>query len=416
MFNRRRIDIRKYLKLKYFFILSVSIFVVTVSLICISGMILANKIKNSTIVYSKNDVEYEINEENEVVEVFKEDSNTTSESVEENIDEDNQNVINNEIVNKTNNIKPNKLNFCLLGEIMMGGDVGKNINYSYASSFKNVYTITRSYDFTYANFSTNITNLETIEHPKSSYIVTKDIINALLALGLDSVSIASDHIIDFSPDVLKNTINTLESNNIFVAGRENTPVYFQKDDKRIAIVSTNTIINGTSTLYKKQGISIYDSDNLVKNIKEAKENSDVVIVDIHWGREFVYGVTDQMQQIAKLAADSGADLVIGSHAAGVYPIITYNDVPIIYSLGYFIGDSDLYVGKESFIFDITVSKENKIEEINMTPIYIRNKVEVLMYNEYDNVKCNSILNQYNTWHIENGLDSSIENGAIRIKF
>ena len=56
--------------------------------------------------------------------------------------------------------------------------------------------------------------------------------------------------------------------------------------------------------------------------------------------------------------DNGADLVIGSHAAGVYPIVTYKNVPIIYSLGYFIGDSDLYVGKESFIFDITVSKEN----------------------------------------------------------
>ena len=142
----------------------------------------------------------------------------------------------------------------------------------------------------------------------------------------------------------------------------------------------------------------------------------MVIVDIHWGREYVYGVTDSMRKMAMLAVDNGADLVIGSHAAGVYPIVTYKNVPIIYSLGYFIGDSDLYVGKESFIFDITVSKENKIEEITMTPTYIKNKEEVLLYSEYDSVKCNEILSQYNNWQIENGLNCSVEDSVLKIKF
>lgn len=388
--------------------LSVITFVISVSVLGISGMILANKIKNSTIIYASNEKEYEINENNEVVEVVKNNDNI-------NIQDENVNNVD-QISNIDTEFVSDKLSLCLLGEIMMGGQVGNNVSYSYASSFKKVYTMTRTADFTYANFSTNITNLESIENPKSSYIVTKDILSALTALGLDSVSIASDHIVDFPSDVIKNTISMLEGNDIFVAGREDTPVYFEKDDKRVAIVSTNSVINGTSTLYTKERISIYNADNLVKNIKEAKDNADVVIVDIHWGREYVYGLTDQMQQIAKLAIDNGADLVIGSHAAGVYPIISYKGVPIIYSLGYFIGDSDLYVGKESFIFDVTVSKENKIEEIAMTPIYIKDKKEVLLYNEYDSVKCNEVLNQYNTWHIENGLNSTIENEIIKIKF
>lgn len=380
------------------------IFVIAVSVIGISGAILANKIKNSTIVYGNNNKEYEINENNEVVEVFKEENSSNTFSNES------KNTVN------SNTAKSNKLNLCLLGEIMMGGEVGNNITDSYASSFKKVYSKTRIADFTYANFSTNITNLNTIENPKSNYIVTKGILSALNALGLDSVSIASDHIIDFPSDIIKNTISMLEENSIFVAGREDTPVYFQKDDKRVAIVSTNSVINGTSTLYTNEKISVYNSDNLVKNIKEAKDNADVVIVDVHWGKEYVYGVTDQMREIAMLAVDSGADLVIGSHAAGVYPIITYNDVPIIYSLGYFIGDSDLYVGKESFIFDVTISKENKIEEICMTPIYIKDKKDVLLYNEYDNEKCEEVLNQYNNWHLENGLNSTIENGVMKVKF
>lgn len=386
--------------------LSVVIFIISVSVIGISGTILANKIKNSTIVFSDKEKEFEINDNNEVIEVFKEESNT-------NINTENKNEFSNstEIIQKSDNI-----DICLLGEIMMGGEVSNNVNCSYASSFKKVYSKTRSADFTYANFSTNITNLEKVENPKSSYIVTKDILSALTALGIDSVSIASDHIIDFPSDIIKNTISMLEGNNIFIAGRENTPVYFQKYDKRVAIVSTNSVINGTSTLYTKEGISVYSNDNLIKNIKEAKNNADIVIVDVHWGKEYEYGVTEQMRQIAYLAVDNGADLVIGSHAAGVYPVITYKNVPIIYSLGYFIGDSDLYVGKESFIFDITISKENKIEEINMTPVYIKDKKEVLLYNEYDNVKCEEMLNQYNNWHTENGLNSVIEENVLKIKF
>lgn len=309
-----------------------------------------------------------------------------------------------------------KIDICLLGEIMMGGEVSSNVSYLYASAFKEVYSEIRKSDFTYANFSTNITTLTQIDNPKSKYIVTKDVLNALNALGVDSVSIASDHIVDFPSDIIKNTINILEENNIFVAGRKDVPVYFEKDDKRIAIVSTNAVINGTSSIYEKEGISIYNKENLEKNIKEAKDCADVVIVDVHWGKEYEYIVTEKMKEIAKVAVDSGADLIIGSHALGNYPITTYNGVPIIYSLGYFMGDSDLYLGKDSFIYNIQISKENKIEKITMKPIYINKKKEVLYYNNYNIEKSNEILNQYNTWNNENGLNSTIEANTITISF
>ena len=65
MFNRRRLDIRKYLKLKYFFVVSLIAFVCSLAVLGISGAILANKIKNSTIVYASDEKVYEINDNNE---------------------------------------------------------------------------------------------------------------------------------------------------------------------------------------------------------------------------------------------------------------------------------------------------------------------------------------------------------------
>lgn len=52
----------------------------------------------------------------------------------------------------------------------------------------------------------------------------------------------------------------------------------------------------------------------------------------------------------------------------------------------------------------------------MTPIYVKDKSEVVLYGEYDSEKAEEILNQYNNWQVENELNSSIVNGTIKIKF
>lgn len=390
-------------------ILTAIITVTFITFTVVTGLILENKVKNSTIVY-KADKEkkyiYEVNE------------NSNNENDEEVVEE---------VIGAISNVDEaeekeqpertyNNMSITLLGEIMMGGEVTNNLDYSYSKAFKSIYTLANASDFTYSNFSTNITNLEKIENAKSKYLVTKEVINGLNALGLDCVSIASDHITDFPSDIIKNTINTLEENDIFVAGRQNMPVYFEKDDKKVAIVSTNSVILGTSNTYTKNDISVYSKDNLIKNIKEAKQSADIVIADIHWGREYEYSVTSQMREIARVAIDAGADLVVGEHAAGVYPLEIYNGKPIIFSLGYLIGDSDLYVGKESFIFDINISKDKKIDTITMTPIYIKDKKEVVLYADYNEEKTNSLLEQYNNWHVQNGLNSIIKDNKIVISF
>lgn len=370
----------------------------------VGGMLLEKKVKNATVVYrgdkAPNTEQNEASKEENKGASQEEETIPTIGSVTENKKEK----------------QTDTMSLCLLGEIMMGGEVTEQSNDAYTSPFKNIYANTNTADFTYANFSTNIVNLDTIKNAKSKYLVTNKVVSGLSALGLDAVSIASDHMIDFDADILKNTITNLESNDIFVAGRQNTPVYFEKGDKKIAIVSTNAVILGTAKNYTKNDISIYEKDNLIKNIKEAKQSADIVIADIHWGKEYTYGVTEQMRQIASIAVDNGADMVIGSHAVGVYPMELYHGKPILYSLGYLIGDSDLYVGKESFIFDVEISKEKKISKITMTPTYIKDKKEVLKFSEYNLEEATTYLQQFNSWQQQNGLNSSIEDKKIVVTF
>lgn len=378
-------------------IFTIMIGMVAIGITAINGYYVSQKIADSTIVYNEEEKKWQ---EQEAVEVL---SYMDTEEKKEELKQ-------NEVDGNTSE----SLKLCLLGEIMMGGEVGQKVDDSYTSVFKNIYSKTKAADFTYANFSTNITKLDRIEEVRSDYLVTKKALSALKVLGLDCVSIASDHMVDYPSEILKNTIDELEEENIWVAGRENMPVYLQKGEQRIAIVASNSIINGTKSLYQKVGISLYEQENFVKNIKEAKEAADVVIVDMHWGRENRYEITDQMRQIATLAIDSGADLVIGSHALGVYPIEQYKGVPILYSLGYLIGDKEVSFAQNSFLFDVSISKENKIEEITMTPILIQDKKEVLLYEDYDMEKAKEILETYQKKQMELGLCSRVEGNTIKI--
>lgn len=411
--------------------MSAIIGVIVVSMSTIAAITLKEKVKNSTVVYRQTanvDIDEDGNIKEEAVDALKnvenknetekkEDTNKVDSSASDNMNIKNpEKYLNQNQQTKNPVVEDSSINLALLGEIMMGGEVTNQLNYTYTNAVKNIYAATRSADFTYANFSTNITNLDTIENAKSKYLVNKNITKALVALGLDAVSIASDHMTDYPKEIVSNTKSVLEDSQIFVAGKQNMPVYFEKGNKKIAIISTNSVIIGTVSNYTNQEISMYSEENLKKNIKEAKESADVVIVDVHWGREYVYGVTAQMTKIAQNAIDNGADMVVGSHALGVYPIVEYKGKPIIYSTGYLMSDTDYYVGKEGFIFNINISQENKIEKITMTPTYIKDKKEVVYYKDYSQADTNICLNRFQKWHVENGLNSAIVDGKIEITF
>lgn len=408
-FNRKRFNIRRIVNLRNTIILVAVVAIFVVSTSVVGAYMLKKKVAKSTIKFE--DTSEEVLEASSNVDIYDDGTNNIQIATNNEVNDNKDNANTNNDSNNSNNITIN-----LLGEIMMGGDVTRNLDYIYSYAFKDVYVDAKSADFTYSNLSTNITNMDKLEDTKSKYIVTKDVISGLKTLGIDAVSIASDHMMDFSSTMFRTTTGILENSNIYVAGQKDNPVYFEKNNKKIAIVSTNSVVIGTKSVYENNNISMYDSDNLKKNIEEAKKSAGFVIVDVHWGKDYEYGVTSQMTQMAHEAIDSGADMVIGSHALGVYPIITYKGKPIIYSLGYLISDTNYLVGKESFIFNVSLNNDLKLEKITMTPTYIKDKEQVVLYKNYDVVKMNEFLEQMNNWNLENSLKSSINDGKIIIDF
>ena len=173
-------------------------------------------------------------------------------------------------------------------------------------------------------------------------------------LGVDIVSLANNHAYDYGEISLLDTLATLEGIDMpYVGAGRNLAeasgiVYFQAGSQKIAFLSGTQIERMTPPDTKGASentpgvFRCLTETEIFDKIAEAKENSDFVVVYIHWGTE----KTDQLDWaqpgMAKSLAQAGADLIIGDHAHVLQPLANVEGVPTIYSLGnYWFNSSTL---------------------------------------------------------------------------
>lgn len=172
-------------------------------------------------------------------------------------------------------------------------------------------------------------------------------VDLLHDMGVDIVSLANNHAYDYGETALLDTFDILQNAGIpYVgAGRNleeaSKPVYFITNDIKIAYVSATQIerLDNPDTkgaTDETAGVlRCLNPEKLLEVVKEAKENSDFVIVYIHWGTENTAELDwAQLDQAPKIV-EAGADLIIGDHSHCLQPIQYINGVPVIYSVGNF---------------------------------------------------------------------------------
>jgi len=76
-----------------------------------------------------------------------------------------------------------------------------------------------------------------------------------------------------------------------------------------------------------------DLQEMVVDIKKAKSKADIVVVSMHWGIHFIPAViADYQREMARVAIEAGADLILGHHAHILKGIEVYKSKVIFYSL------------------------------------------------------------------------------------
>ena len=166
-------------------------------------------------------------------------------------------------------------------------------------------------------------------------------------LGVDLVSLANNHAYDYGETAFLDTMDTLAQAGIAYVGagrnlqEARRPVYFGVNNMKIAFVAATQIERLDNPDTKgatdtSAGVfRCWNGDNLLETVREARQNSDFVIVFLHWGTENQDTIDWAQEKQAPEVAEAGADLIIGAHPHCLQQISMVNGVPVVYSLGNF---------------------------------------------------------------------------------
>lgn len=190
------------------------------------------------------------------------------------------------------------------------------------------------------------------------------------AAGINCVSLANNHTLDFGYEGLADTLQTLTAAGIVHAGAGMdskaafAPALASVRGLRIAMLSFTDNEPQWEAHENAPGIAYVAVDleedramHLFDAVRAAKTHMNLVIVAAHWGPNWGYTPQRPHVRFAHHLIDCGADIVFG-HSAHVFQgIEIYRGRPILYSTGNFIDDyavDEEERNDESFVFRISI--------------------------------------------------------------
>ncbi len=231
-----------------------------------------------------------------------------------------------------------------------------------------------------------IANLESTLASSGSKNADKDVtfrgdprgIESLKIAELDAVSLANNHVLDYGPEPLLDTIKALDSAGIGHAGAGKdktaawTPATIERKGTTTAYLAYSHIVPaGFIAQDDRAGFASGRRDmNLVEDaIREAKGTHDYVIVSFHWGVEYTDHPTAEQVKNAHRAIDAGADMVLAHHPHVIQGVEFYKDGLIAYSLGDFVFDHYSRKTGEAFILNASMGPDG-ITDVTAIPVYL----------------------------------------------
>jgi len=249
-----------------------------------------------------------------------------------------------------------------------------------------------------------IINLETSVTKSDDYWKGKGIhyrmhpenIDCITAAKVDICSLANNHVLDWGYAGLKETLETLRKAKIrgVGAGKDikeaESPVIVEVAGKgRVIVFAFGSPTSGVPLDWaaspKRPGVNwLKDfSDDTIqrirKRVKEVKQERDIVIASIHWGRNWGYNISQEEIDFAhQLIDEVGVDIVHGHSSHHVKEIEAYRDRLILYGCGDFLNDYEGIGGYEYYRADLGLMyfasmdpSTGNLVHLQMTPTQIK---------------------------------------------
>lgn len=259
--------------------------------------------------------------------------------------------------------------------IILGGDIMldrgveariKNLGKTYDFPFEEIQPVLSQADLVFANLEGSMSSVGADTGKEFSFRFEPIAASAIKNAGIDIVSLANNHMLDWGRESLCETTRNLDSVLVRYVGAgcnsvsAEAPAVFNLGNSKVAFLAYTEFYKGAHATDERAGMSEFNMSKITERIKNLKqqEGIDIVMVSMHWGEEYKPRANDFQVTTGQALIDAGADVIIGHHPHVDQEIERYKDGWIIYSLG-------------NFVFDQSWSKETM--EAILAQVKIQNK-------------------------------------------
>lgn len=251
---------------------------------------------------------------------------------------------------------------------------------------ESIRTLTETADIFLANLECVISNTGEIYNKEERrpfyYRGNPIVIDVLVNAGINVVTTANNHAMDYGANALFEQKELLTACNIANPGSGETleqasvASFIQVDDVIIAIISIDTESNLFKVQPRKMGINTGADYHEIKQrlygaIAHAQQFAHLIVVSPHWGLNWKSEPTPERIQLAHDIIDAGADLILGHSAHILQGIEIYKHKAIIYDMGSLLFDRVAQDRmKFSALFQLDFTKHG-FKKLNIYPLLLK---------------------------------------------
>jgi poly-gamma-glutamate synthesis protein (capsule biosynthesis protein) len=222
-------------------------------------------------------------------------------------------------------------------------------------------------DVAMVNLETAVTDRGTRAPKEFNFRAPASAFAALRAAGIDVVTEANNHGMDYGVVGLRDSIAAARAARFPVVGigldaaAAFAPYRVTVKGQRLAFIgATQVLDNNLKAAWSagdgKPGLaSAYDEARLLAAVRAARATSDTVVVYLHWGEERHTCPIPRQPEIARKLAAAGADVVVGSHAHVLLGAGMLGRAFVSYGLGNFVFYARGGIGAQTGVLTVTIT-------------------------------------------------------------
>ena len=294
--------------------------------------------------------------------------------------------------------------------------------YDFSYVYEDIQSYTKTSDITIGSLETTFAGEERGYSNYPTFNTPDSLATALKNIGVDIISLAGNHALDYGYTGLCRTIDVLDNAGISHLGTYKTA----EDQEKILIQNVKGLniafINytyGTNGIPVPSGkdfcVNLIDKNLIKKQINQAKnQNVDIIVACMHWGTEYRTTANSEQEELANFLFENGVDIILGNHPHVLEPMEKRNitlpdgtkkEVFVVYALGNFTADQRDEITRDSAILNLTITKnsDNKIsiDKVNYVPIYMYKNSNSSLH-KFKILDIEKTINEY-----DSGLNTSI---------